>query len=377
MKELTTFRKYLNEGRLLKEGIPQESEIADYVTSMYDDSVEEREGFQSDVWTKEEYTSPTRSGGSIFIALMKHLKSVGGKDALEGNPDIHLELLSNGDIKWSADVTLNEGLNTKNESIETIDEGMMDKLTAIFDKVTGIDKFTDCSAKEWAGDVCSKLKSDISYASGVKSGFEKSAAVTEDNVEEVDTHSEDEDVASNFKEGKMTKQALKEKIKAEILSTLSEADDLDEGIDYDRDEMERKGFDLYSGGRSEAWRYATEELGIPADEILGKLSDDTVYDAIYHSMQIMGMLDDDELDESSLKEDEDEDVDVEDVDVDIDVEAPAETSSEPGLTSDEMEIQNSLKRAYDTAVSIGDEKLSNQIANSITFFTKTHVVPRD
>ena len=43
-----------------------------------------------------------------------------------------------------------------------------------------------------------------------------------------------------------------------------------------------------------------EELGIPADEILGKLSDDTVYDAIYHSMQIMGMLGDDELDESSL-----------------------------------------------------------------------------
>ena len=192
---------------------------------------------------------------------------------------------------------LNEGLDTKNESIETIDEGMMDKLTAIFDKVTGIDKFSDCSAKEWVGDVCSKLRSDISYASGVKSGFEKSAAVT-DNVEEVDTHSEDEDVA--FKEGKMTKQALKEKIKAEILSTLSEAD-----------------------------------------------------------------------------EDEIEDVDVEDVDVDIDVEAPAETSSEPGLTSDEMEIQNSLKRAYDTAVSIGDEKLSNQIANSITFFTKTHVVPRD
>mgnify|MGYP003665405044 CR=1 FL=1 len=70
-------------------------------------------------------------------------------------------------------------------------------------------------------------------------------------------------------------------------------------------------------------------------------------------------------------------MDVEDVDVDIDVEAPAKTTSEPGLTSDEMEIQNSLKRAYDTAVSIGDEKLSNQIANSITFFTKTHVVPRD
>ena len=77
------------------------------------------------------------------------------------------------------------------------------------------------------------------------------------------------------------------------------------------------------------------------------------------------------LAELSLSEAEEE------VDVDIDVEAPAETSSEPGLTSDEMEIQNALKSAYETAVSIGDEKLSNQIANSITFFTKTHIVPRD
>lgn len=111
-----------------------------------------------------------------------------------------------------------------------------------------------------------------------------------ENIEETDTQSE----------SRMTKQALREKIKAEILSTLRE------------------------------------------------------------------------------EEGDEEEAEVEDVeDVDIDVKAPAETSSEPGLTSDEMEIQNSLKRAYDTAVSIGDEKLSNQIANSITFFTKTHVVPRD
>ena len=120
-------------GRSLKEGIPQESEIADYVTSMYDDSVEEREGFQSDVWTKEEYTSPTRSGGSIFIALMKHLKSVGGKDALEGNPDIHLELLSNGDIKWSADVTLNEQKEEDKEVKEALEE--VNKLRAELNEV--------------------------------------------------------------------------------------------------------------------------------------------------------------------------------------------------------------------------------------------------
>ena len=98
-------RKYLAEGRLLKEGIPQESEIADYVDAMFNDSVVEKEGFQSDIWTKAEYVATSRDGGSVFMDLANHLNSVGGKDVLEGNPDIHLELLSNGDIQWSADVT--------------------------------------------------------------------------------------------------------------------------------------------------------------------------------------------------------------------------------------------------------------------------------
>jgi hypothetical protein len=98
-------RKYLAEGRLIKEGIDPNSEIADYVAAMYDDSVVEREGFQSDIWTKEEYAATSRGEGSVFMDLAKHLNSVGGKDVLEGNPDIHLELLSNGDIQWSANVT--------------------------------------------------------------------------------------------------------------------------------------------------------------------------------------------------------------------------------------------------------------------------------
>ena len=95
----------LAEGKILKEGIPQESEIADYVEAMFNDSVVEKEGFQSDVWTKAEYAATSRDEGSVFMDLAKHLNSVGGKDVLEGNPDIKLELLPNGDIKWSANVT--------------------------------------------------------------------------------------------------------------------------------------------------------------------------------------------------------------------------------------------------------------------------------
>ena len=84
---------------------------------------------------------------------------------------------------------------------------------------------------------------------------------------------------------------------------------------------------------------------------------------------------------SLLNEDE-EDIDIEDEieadDVEVDIEEPTvdATSPEVGLSSDEQEIQDSLKLAYDNAVAIGDEKLADQIGNSITFFTRTHVVER-
>jgi len=64
---------------------------------------------------------------------------------------------------------------------------------------------------------------------------------------------------------------------------------LNEAREYDADAMEALGFDLYPGGRNEAFRYATEELGVPADEILGKISDDVIYNAIHHSLQVMDM----------------------------------------------------------------------------------------
>ena len=79
-----------------------------------------------------------------------------------------------------------------------------------------------------------------------------------------------------------------------------------------------------------------------------------------------------------LSEQDDEEVEVEDeVEMDMDVEAPAmDAAPAAGLSKDEQEIQDSLKLAYDNAIAIGDEKLADQIGNSITFFTRTHVVER-
>ena len=103
-------RKYLAEGKLLKEVMDEKME--DYVSAMYDSDVDQEaeEGFQSDVWSKAEYASNayTEESVALFLELIDHLKSVGGTDVVEGNPDIKLELLRNGDIKWSADVTFTE-----------------------------------------------------------------------------------------------------------------------------------------------------------------------------------------------------------------------------------------------------------------------------
>ena len=72
------------------------------------------------------------------------------------------------------------GKRKKNE--ETLEEGpldgLMNVLTKVFDKVTGIDKFNECQANGWQGEECQKLKMDIGYAAGVKSGFEKSSGTT-------------------------------------------------------------------------------------------------------------------------------------------------------------------------------------------------------
>ena len=86
-KDNFDLKKYLAEGKLLKEVMDEEME--DYVSAMYNSDVDQEaeEGFQSDVWSKAEYASNAYNESSIFLELIDHLKSVGGKDVVEGNPD--------------------------------------------------------------------------------------------------------------------------------------------------------------------------------------------------------------------------------------------------------------------------------------------------
>jgi hypothetical protein len=91
-----------------------------------------------------------------------------------------------------------------------------------------------------------------------------------------------------------------------------------------------------------------------------------------------------DLDEEITEAEEDEeDVDVEDIEAEIEADEEEvgggdidAIDPEAGLTQDEQDIQNALKVAFDNATQIGDDKLADQIGNTITMFTRTHVVNR-
>ena len=87
---------------------------------------------------------------------------------------------------------------------------------------------------------------------------------------------------------------------------------------------------------------------------------------------------------NEAEEDVDVDVDFEDevnVDAegdDIEIERPAvKAKVQVGLSPEETIIQDSLKAAMDAADAIGNDKLGDQIGNTITFFTREYVVGRN
>jgi hypothetical protein len=85
---------------------------------------------------------------------------------------------------------------------------------------------------------------------------------------------------------------------------------------------------------------------------------------------------------SEADEDVNVDVDSEDADVNVDApgdeidieDTPTDTTVNVGLSKEEKVVQDSLQAALESANSLGDEKLADQIGNTITFFTRQYVV---
>tara|TARA_R110000737_G_scaffold151601_2_gene180929 strand:+ start:191 stop:679 length:489 start_codon:yes stop_codon:yes gene_type:complete len=158
----------------------------------------------------------------------------------------------------------------------------------------------------------------------------------------------------NYQEYLRNNPLLKEEIKDQLITESQEVE-----VDEDaRTDAEQEGYkDGFDDAKDDVKSALTK---MKVSELKAKIKE-----------QILA-----ELSLSEADEDEEE-VDVEDkIEIDDEVFDVEEPTEQGGLSQDEQEIQNSLKLAYDNAIAIGDQKLADQIGNSITFFTRTHVVER-
>jgi hypothetical protein len=185
----------------------------------------------------------------------------------------------------------------------------------------------------------------------------------------------DRDKARNkmydMKKAKMTKSELKAKIREEILSTLNEEED------YEKMGREVE-YGVFPGSEDEL---SPEDMMGDTEDIRAMLDkerfkpmkfDDPKLDQEYAEYLATNDYDG-PLEE---RKDEEEEAPTEEEEMDTEVNVDVEAAPTSGLSAEEQEIQNSLKIAYDSAAAIGDQKLADQIGNSITFFTRTHVVER-
>jgi hypothetical protein len=95
------------------------------------------------------------------------------------------------------------------------------------------------------------------------------------------------------------------------------------------------------------------------------------------------LLEDNSIDEAKKKkkDEESEDISIEDITDEVPTdEAPAEeTDTTIDITTDQVDpavkaVQDALTQAQSAAQQLGDSKLTDQIGNTITFFTRAHIV---
>jgi hypothetical protein len=116
-------------------------------------------------------------------------------------------------------------------------------------------------------------------------------------------------------------------------------------------------------------------------ELISAMDTDEAIANLGHIIQMYDLED-----YSSLREAEDEEevTDTEEVDVDVEEPTPSDDggisvsqNADADLTGVEKEVQDNLEAAMEAAKKLGDEKLQKQIGNSLTFFTRQHVVKED
>ena len=173
------------------------------------------------------------------------------------------------------------------------------------------------------------------------------------------------------KNNKMKKSELKEIIRTSLLEEM-EYDVPSTYTDKDLDDLLSivlKYVEDPNDAEEEIAKFDASGFDAMSDYVTANLLRDKDYNDWYNKLH-------------SIKEEEEEDKEEEDVEVEDEVEVTADEKegidvkqdADSDLTGVVGNVQDNLEAALEAARELGDEKLVDQIGNTLTFFTRNHVV---
>ena len=193
----------------------------------------------------------------------------------------------------------------------------------------------------------------------------------------------------------MKKSELKEIIKAEFLTEKkdskkgneNEQKRMEGAIRDDRDHIKNLKKDIEANEKKLARLkkdykkdVVKEEMEDDMDEAMRGGDDDMdemMRGSTYEEDDTMREAEDVDVDvdeKEDINVDVEDDIDIDDVSKESDIEVKSEL---PGEDADVSAVLGLLTKAQDKAEGMGDEKLMDQIGNTITYYTRTHVVAED
>ena len=216
---------------------------------------------------------------------------------------------------------------------------------------------------------------DSEYDTGVDEGKKKYYKDAEaDDAEHIKAL--EKDMKDDKKSSKMKKSDLKAKIKEMMLAEMNVSiDNMEDAPESEVDFLAEVDAILAEADKVEEGIWSVMPERIP--EFIQKIKDIMEeYHAVVGSDDVYNGLDQAisaAKDLMTLKE-ADEEVAVDDTEVAVDGEENINVDTTVEVDPNVKSVQDALTQAQAAAQKLGDSKLTDQIGNTITFFTRTHVV---
>ena len=183
----------------------------------------------------------------------------------------------------------------------------------------------------------------------------------------------------------MKKSELKEIIKAEFLTEKKDSKKGNEdeqkrmegAIRDDRDHIKDLKKDIEDNEKKLAKLKKDYKKDVVKEEMDDEIDEAMRGGSTYEEDDTMREAEDVDVDvdeKEDINVDVEDDIDIDDVSKESDIEVKSEL---PGEDADVSAILGLLTKAQDKAEGMGDEKLMDQIGNTITYYTRTHVVAED